>query len=442
MKQFGLAADAYAKAVELDPSRPEIRTALAQNQAQAGRFDDAIKTFQDMADASPQESMPYLGMAQIYRDQRKLDKAQDALAKAKAIDPDNLDVRLEEARVLDAQGKIKDAISVLKGVIDLANRRSGGTSPEARADLLESLGALYRTDQQYDRAVDTFHQAAALSSGKANVETLQVIETYRAQKQYAKALAEADTALAKAPNERPLLEARAEVLTDQGKSDEAVATLKKLLGGKNDREVYLAMGDAYSKAKKYDEMSEALNSAEKLSTTKEDRANVAFMRGSLYERQKKYDLAEKYFRASLDIDPNNATVLNYLGYMLADQGLRLPEAQSFIDRAVSLEPNNYAYLDSLGWVYYHENKLPDAEQQLRRSLDMSVGNDPTIHDHLGDVYLKEGKLKEAIEQWQASLNAAKTSPNAELEPDELGKVQKKLDNARVRLAKEQAPPRQ
>ena len=439
MKQFGLAADTYAKAVELDPSRPELKGALAQDQAQAGRFDDAIKTFQDMAGGNPQDPVPYLGMAQIYRDQRKYDKAQDAVAKAKAIDPENLDVRLEEARLLDAEGKIGQAITVLKTVIDSANRRAGGTSPQARADLLESLGALYRSDQQYDHAVETFHQAATLNPAKANIESLQVIETYRAQKQYSKALAESDSALAKAPDDRPLLEARAEVLTDQGKSDEAIATLKKLLNGKNDREVYLAMADAYAKAKNYDQVNEALTAAGKLSTTKEDRANVAFTGGSLYERQKKYDLAEKYFRASLEIDPDNATVLNYLGYMLADQGVRLPEAQQFIDRAVHIEPNNYAYLDSLGWVYYHQNKLPEAEQQLRRSLEMSVGNDPTIHDHLGDVYSKEGKLKEAIEQWQASLNAAKSS-SADLEPDEVGKVQRKLEGARVRLAKEQAPP--
>ena len=130
--------------------------------------------------------------------------------------------------------------------------------------------------------------------------------------------------------------------------------------------------------------------------------------------------------------------MNYLGYMLADQNVRLDEAQDFIKRAIKLEPENYAFLDSLGWVYFHQNRLDDAEQQLTRSLELS-GKDPTIHDHLGDVYFKQGKTKEAITQWETSLKAMNTTPSADLEPDEMTRVQKKLDSARVRLAKEQRP---
>jgi Tfp pilus assembly protein PilF len=167
---------------------------------------------------------------------------------------------------------------------------------------------------------------------------------------------------------------------------------------------------------------------------------VTFMRGEMYERQKKYDLAEKEFRRVVDQDGKNASALNYLGYMLADQGLRLQEASGYIERAVALEPNNYAFLDSLGWVYFRMNRLDDAETQLRRSVQI-MSKDPTIHDHLGDVYFKKGKLKEAIAEWQSTVKQIGTSSPTDVEPDELAKVQKKLDGARVRLAKEQSPPR-
>jgi predicted negative regulator of RcsB-dependent stress response len=70
-----------------------------------------------------------------------------------------------------------------------------------------------------------------------------------------------------------------------------------------------------------------------------------------------------------------------------------------------------------------------------------MGKDPTIHDHLGDVYFKQGKLKEAIAQWQASLAAWNSSAPSDVEPDQVAKVQKKLDSAKVKLAKEQAPAR-
>ena len=224
------------------------------------------------------------------------------------------------------------------------------------------------------------------------------------------------------------------MLADQGKTDVALAELNKLLDGKNNREVYLAMADINQKARKFSEANKALDEADKLAQSKEDKTNVLFMRGALYEREKKYDEAEKNFRQVLEMDASNASALNYLGYMLADRNTRLPEAQSLIERAVKLEPNNYAFLDSLGWIYFKLNKLPEAEQQLTRSIQLS-SKDPTIHDHLGDVYFKEGKIKEAIAEWQSSLKQWNSGPASDAEPEDMAKVQKKLDSARVRLAK-------
>ena len=94
--------------------------------------------------------------------------------------------------------------------------------------------------------------------------------------------------------------------------------------------------------------------------------SARFMLGIIYERQKKFDLAEEQFRKVLDANPDNAAVLNYYGYMLADRGVRLDEATSMIQRAVNAEPNNGAYLDSLGWAYYKQDKLPEAEEYLQK----------------------------------------------------------------------------
>jgi predicted Zn-dependent protease len=124
--------------------------------------------------------------------------------------------------------------------------------------------------------------------------------------------------------------------------------------------------------------------------------------------------------------------------MLADEDTRLTEAQQMIQRAVDQDPNNGAYLDSLGWVYFRLNRLDDAERQLQRSLQFN-SKDPTIHDHLGDVYFKQGKIKDAISQWQTSLNEWNASSPGDKEPTEIAKVQKKLEGARVRLAKEEGP---
>jgi tetratricopeptide (TPR) repeat protein len=439
MHEYSLAADAYKKAIDLDPTRAELKAALAQDQALAGRYDDALKTYQDIADANPQDAQPYLGMAQIYREQKKLALAHQMIDKAKDLDPDNLDIRYNEVALLEAEGKNTEAINKLKELLDSTSHRSYGDADRTvRAKMLEQLGVLYRQGEQYEQAADAFRQIAELDPDLGGRAEAQIIDTYRIAKDYGKAQQESESAGAKYPNDRTLLEVRAQLLSDEGKTDPAIADLKKLLDGKNDRETYMAMAEVYQKAKNFPEMGKALDSAEKLSQTKDDKVAVLFLRGAMYERQKKYDLAENAFRQVLDLDANNAEALNYFGYMLADQNVRLQEAQDLIRRAVNLDPNNYAYLDSLGWVYYRLNRLDDAVQQLNRSVQL-MSKDPTIHDHLGDVYFKQGKLKDAIAQWQFSLKEWGTSAPADQEPEEVAKVQKKLDSARVRLAEQERP---
>lgn len=445
MHEYTLAVNAYKKALQLDPNRTELKGYLAQDQALAGQYDDALKTYQELADANPQDAAPYLGMAQIYDQQKKFDLALKTNAKAKQIDPDNLEARYQEVQILDDQGKTPEAIAALKSILDSTARKTYNEAERAsRAKMLEQLGLLYRQNNQNDLAVDSFRQIAALDPNLAARAEAQVVDTYRMGKDYAKAQQESDAAAAKYPNDRTLRQVRAQLLADQGKTSQAVAELNKLLDGKSDRDVYLAMADVYQKGHDYAAMSKALDSADKLSQTKEEKANILFMRGAMYERQKKYDQAEAAFRQVLQNDPPSdstyASTLNYLGYMLADQNERLQEAQTLIKRAVDLEPNNYAFLDSLGWVYYHQNRLDEAEQELTRSVQL-MGKDPTIHDHLGDVYFKQGKLREAIAQWQASLAAWNSSAPSDVEPDQVAKVQKKLDSAKVKLAKEQAPAR-
>jgi tetratricopeptide (TPR) repeat protein len=202
----------------------------------------------------------------------------------------------------------------------------------------------------------------------------------------------------------------------------------------------VSLAQIYEKAKNFPEMAKMLDSAENLSKGNDDKEPIIFMRGSMYERMKNFTAAESEFRKVLNINPDNAAALNYLGYMLADRNVRLEEAQDLIKKAVAQEPNNGAYLDSLGWVFYRLNKLPEAEQHLRRALEV-MSRDATVHDHLGDVYFREGKIREAILQWQNSLKEWNSNAPTEVDHAEVAKVQKKLDDAKVRLARENGSPK-
>jgi len=143
------------------------------------------------------------------------------------------------------------------------------------------------------------------------------------------------------------------------------------------------------------------------------------------------------FRKVLANDPQNAMTLNYLGYMLADRGIKLDEALGYIKKAVELDPSSGAYLDSLGWAYFKMGKYELAEENLIKA-SQRINTDPTVQDHLGDLYQKTGRLKLAAAHWERALNEWNKTVAAELDPSDVARVQKKLESAKVKLAKEQA----
>ena len=74
----------------------------------------------------------------------------------------------------------------------------------------------------------------------------------------------------------------------------------------------------------------------------------------------------KQFDHALQLDPQNAAAMNYLGYSYAERGVRLDEAEDLLQRAVKLDPENGAYWDSLGWIHFKQGKFSDAQANLKK----------------------------------------------------------------------------
>ena len=436
MRDYAMAAETLRRTLEVAPNNVEVKRAYAQNLLMADRTADALKVYNEVAAEDKKDWQSLLRISQIYRQMKDFGKAREAANRAKAIDPNNLEIRYNEVSLLEAEGKQQDAINALNELLTSTARKNYSTGERGnRLVLLERLGLMYRGADQHDKAVETFRQIAELDPAAGGRAYAQIIDTLRAGKQYQKASTEADAAVKKYPDDRMVRGVRASLLAETGKTDEAIAEMKKLLDGKNDRETYITLAQIYEKAKRYDEMQKAIDEADRLSTDPEDKDAVAFMRGAMYEKRKDFDAAEREFRKVLDKNPKNASALNYLGYMWADRNVKLNEALDMIKKAVDLDPNNPAYLDSLGWVYYRLGDLEKAEEFLRRAVE-GYAKDPTVHDHLGDVLAKRGNLKDAATHWQRSLEEWQNASPAETDPAEIAKVQKKLESAKVRLARE------
>lgn len=435
MREYGLAAQALRKALDLNPPNSgDFKRALAQDLMLAENLDDALKTYGDLVAEEPNDVLSWLRISQIHRQRRDYTKAREAAAKAKSIDAANMEVRFNEVSLLESEGRVDDAIVALKEMVDSTNRKTYNPAEKAqRVALLERLGVLYRSHDKTQDAVNTFRQIGELDPDLGNRSAAQVIESYRQGRDYAKAEKEAEAAFQKFPQDRMVQLVRASILADSGKNNEAIAAAKKLFNGKDDRETYVTLAQLYEKGKRYDEMGKALEEAEKLSDSKDEKVNIAFMRGAMYEKLKKFDKAEAEFRGVLSNDPDNTSALNYLGYMLADRNERVQEAYEMIKKAVDKEPNNGAYLDSLGWAYYRLDKLAEAEKYLKLALEQTK-RDPAVHDHLAEVYAKQGKTKDAIIHWEISLKEWENGAPADLDQNEYAKVQKKLEKARVKVS--------
>jgi len=436
-KNYGLAADTLRRALELNPpDAPDIERKMAMLLISAERYDDALAAYQDLVGDDPTDADSYLRISQIYRQKKDLVKAREASDKAKAIDANNIEVRLNELYILQAEGKPAEAIEVMKSILQQTeNRTYDPAQLERRTELLEQLAVMQQLADQTQPAVDTYRQIAALDPSKAAHASAMIVGTYMGGKEYPKAQEEADAAIKKFPNDREVRVSRASLLAEMGKTDAAVADVKKLLDGKDDRGIQLALSELYVKGRKFDDAAKALDAAEKLSDSQDDKIDVWFKRGAMYERQKNVPAAEAEFRKVLAVMPDNPATLNYLGYMLTDRNLRLPEALAMIQKALDRDPNNGAYLDSLGWVYFRLNRIPEAEDAMRRAVELTP-HDPTMRDHYAEVLFKASKVREAIAQWEASLREWQTSSPAELDSAEVAKVKDKLENARVQLARQ------
>ncbi|UCB47428.1 MAG: tetratricopeptide repeat protein [Spirochaetota bacterium] len=168
-------------------------------------------------------------------------------------------------------------------------------------------------------------------------------------------------------------------------------------------QLYYYLGLEYRIIEEYENAVGAFKKAIELN---EGSADYYFNLGVSYERMGIIPEAIMHLDRSIELDDTNPVALNYLGYLLADEGLRLDEAKELIHKALDADPTNGAYLDSMGWVYYRLSDYEKAREYLEQAiqyLDVSIEENYLIYDHLGDVYYVIGLFAEANETWKKAL---------------------------------------
>lgn len=182
-------------------------------------------------------------------------------------------------------------------------------------------------------------------------------------------------------------------------------------------DAWVRLGDWHRRANRHLPAIEAYSRALALEGKAAD-WSLWFLRGSMKERAGDWLGAEADLREALLRRPDEAVVLNYLGYSLLDRGLKLQEAIPLIEKAAALRPADGGIIDSLGWSQFRQGQFAQAVGTLERAAELEPG-DPTVNEHLGDAYWRTGRRIEARFRWQSALaldpdNTQKASLGAKL----------------------------
>jgi tetratricopeptide (TPR) repeat protein len=317
---------------------------------------------------TPNDSDLQLRLADAYSDNDEFQKASDAYAQLLAKNPDAPLVRERlAANYLRADQKAK-AAAVLEEIIKRDPLAYG---------IYNDLAELYADLGKTDKAISNYQQSLVIKPNQpenyAQITALQL---------------------------------------DAKQIDDAVQTMATWKTKfPTDFRVPYFTGLIQTDRKQYTEAAASFADAENLAQESPDEVKLSskfyFSYAAACERAGDFDKAVSLFRRCLQIDPDDHTACNYLGYMWADKGVHLTEALTLIQKAVKLDPENGAYIDSLGWALFKLGRNEEAVVQLRHAVEL-LKDEADVYGHLADVLLKLGKPDEAL----TALRRAN-----ELEPD-------------------------
>jgi tetratricopeptide (TPR) repeat protein len=345
-------AGAYYQQAELGMTDESPRTALilASWHARSGQLAEAEGILGHMADSVPEASIALPGMIASLN-QRPVATPLDGMAEAYAT----------FAAALRAQQTGEFAMIMSRLALDV--KPDSATARLMAADIQANA-------KHYDIALELLEKAAQINDPIAPIIRLR----------------------------------RAAILQEMGQTDEAIREVERI--GRDYPDSSLPdqeLGDLLRQKQQFGQAIDAYDRV--IARIRQPVQNdwvIYYSRGIAYERTGQWTRAEADFNHALELSPDQPSVLNYLGYALADMGRNLDQAREMIQRAAARRPNDGAITDSLGWVLYRQGNVAEATKILERAVGLEP-EDPTITEHLGDAYWASGRKIEAQYQWRRAL---------------------------------------
>lgn len=441
------------RAVQQIPNNANLQIVLGEIYHQMNRYDDALAAFQKAIEIDPENVLGYGALLSIQEKTNDLVAALDIYQRLAKKMPESAGIQFQLglclARINDAAGaraafekalrlnpRIARARSLL-GVMLLEADENEGAAQYLKDYLDEDptdiraretyAGALARM-RKYREAVQQLRQAVGAKDAEPrhSIELMYLLLCARDYPSVENAMPASGApifgtilkALArKGMNNpyRPLLESLDSAGGDI--DDECTGFLNEMLFLFGRKEVSSFLMNAFDEFRNEGIHSKTLDiiqarvlmsldrdpEAEALLTDVLKRygtdKHVHYYLATICEEQERIEETEQHLKAYLAISPDDADVLNFLGYLYAENKIKLDEAEALLKRALELDPGNGFYLDSLGWVYYQRGDADKAIEFIRKAILAMESDDSELRSHLGDAYLLKGDLQKALAEW-------------------------------------------
>lgn len=405
------AVEILSEAPEVAAGDPELQKRLALELHRAGDFDGALQAIDRVLETEPSDYAALYLKTVILTVQGGNEEAVQLAKRLIALHPDNLDVVILLAQLLERQGRWQEADVELRRIeqqLRVAREiEAAGQALAQRVIVLSRAGAWQQVVEALEPHLPELEDA----------DQIDLIFLYADAQvhlgEQGKALAMLSRFPSGSPAERSAIAKQAEILFRSEDEERARERIAELLTTESYDDMVRA-AEVYQRLERYSEAIPILEGALRLEP---DSTQAMFWLGASYERSGREPEAETVLQGLLDIDPDFAPALNYLGYMWADQGENLDQALQLVRQAVALEPDNGAYIDSLGWAHFQLGEYEEARGHLERAASL-VGDDAVVLEHLGDLYQALGRFEDARLSYQRSLA---------LEAENASEVQLKLE---------------
>ena len=400
-KQSDQARAVLGRVLTLDPTSYPGHVLMARLDQQVGRTDEAADHYRQ-ALARNWSSELQMELGELFIKTQRYDEAGALYRDIIAREDHNEGARIALVHVYLLQKKDSQALTELKNLRALVDQ------PQ-RVDL--TIARLYAKQQHFDKAIAITEQILARENLPEARFFLAVL--FAQEKKYNQALRQIRLVDREAPEFAEALSLEVRILREQDRADEAVRRIEENLAatdGVRNAELYTMLAGLHQQQGRDELSRKALLRG--LEEFPEDE-NLLYEYGLLLENSGDHAGALQAMQKIIELKPDHAAALNFVGYSWAEDKVHLDKALGYIQRAIELKPDNGYIRDSLGWVYFRLGRIGEAIKELEAAVRLSP-DDPAILEHLGDVYLEAGRERQALETYRKALQLKPESEDERL----------------------------